>query len=365
MIVSTPIFPLNEAGLTPGYSGLECIAGQTAVGLAEKGHYVAIVAPDGSCCRNVTNIAVGPAGRVNEQMAYERYKNEIPKFDVIIDNSWMKFSYLAKAEGKTKISILGVFHAPIPSQYAVWPPHYNGLPPIQKACPVCISQDQANHFEAIHGTESRIAKNGIDTEHYKSIGCPRSERFLFLARFSSIKGADIAIESCLKAGVGLDLIGDTTITGEPDYLKKCMDMAEYWSEGWDHAKNGKQIRILGGVSRGECVWWMSQAKCFLHSTGMRFREPYGLAPVEAGACGNPVIAWNYGALRETVIHGKTGWLVKSNEEFVDVIKKVRNEGVSDQMRVDCRENIVSKCSVDIMCCRYEELCKEALDSGGW
>jgi glycosyltransferase involved in cell wall biosynthesis len=35
-------------------------------------------------------------------------------------------------------------------------------------------------------------------------------------------------------------------------------------------------------------------------------EDFGIAPVEAGACGKPVLAYNAGGARETVIEGETG-----------------------------------------------------------
>ena len=176
---------------------------------------------------------------------------------------------------------------------------------------------------------------------------PRTDRFLFLARFSTIKGASLALEGCIKANTPLDLIGDTSITQEPEYLAKCYKMVD------------DKRKIHGACSRGECVYWYSQAHCFLHPTKF-FREPFGLAPVEAMSCGLPVIGWRYGALKETIVHQETGWLVNSMNELVDIIK---NCTITDQMRIRCREQ-ASKFSIQNMCDRYEQLCKEALD-GGW
>ncbi len=41
-------------------------------------------------------------------------------------------------------------------------------------------------------------------------------------------------------------------------------------------------------------------------------EPFGLCPVEAMACGVPVVVTNSGGLRESVIHGKTGFIIQKN-----------------------------------------------------
>jgi glycosyltransferase involved in cell wall biosynthesis len=153
--------------------------------------------------------------------------------------------------------------------------------------------------------------------------------------------------------VGLDLVGDTSITGEPEFLEHCKKMCD-----------GAQIKMVGPATRGECVWWFSQAKCLLHPN-QRFREPFGLAPVEAMACGCPVIAWDYGAMRETIDVKSTGWLVKSFDELVWVVNDVSRSRVGiEEMRPRCRE-WASQFSIQKMVQNYETLCQEAIEGGGW
>ncbi len=344
-VVSTGVFKCPP----DGYAGLEHLAWLQAEGLAAKGHDVTIVAPEGSQCSKSKLLAIGPAGTWDERKSFQHYRGHLPTQDVIIDNTWQKHSYLLKMEGGLKAPILGVMHAPVNTMYST-------LPPVEKPSFVCISQDQANHFEALHGREARVCHNGVDVNFYKPMSVPRSDRFLFLARFSTIKGPDIAIEACKRAGVGLDLIGDTSITQEPDFFEKCKAMCD-----------GKQIRMIGPAKRGECVWWYSQAFALLHPN-QRFREPFGLAPVEAMLCGCPVIAWKFGAVKET-IDGRGGVLVNSLEEMVYWIKTLLNPEplqahVNDKMRWDVRE-WAKQFSVERMINRYEELAIEAMDTGGW
>ncbi len=355
-VISSSVFTIPLSG----YGGLEYIAYHQAKGLAARGHQVGLFAPDGSFCEGVENIPIGPPG-ISEMESYSRYWHLLPNCDAIIDNSWQKWAYCLKAEGKLQAPVLGVLHAPVNTMYQIVPPQFEGLPPVEKPCFVCISDDQRSHFEALFGRQARRAYNGIDLEFYKPIDTPRSDRFLFLARFSEIKGADLALEACLKAGVGLDLIGDTTITQEPAYFQKCMAMAEQQSPDWKGPS--KQIRMIGNVSRGEAVWWMSQAHCMLHPN-MRFREPFGLAPVEAMACGCPVIAWNYGAMRETIVDGVTGQLVTSFDELVGWVRSYRDYPDLPKVRLACREQ-ASRFSVERMCKQYEALIEEATMKGGW
>ena len=373
LVISTPIFkvPLRN------YGGLESIAWELARGLAAKGHQVSLAAPDGSECPGVNVLFTGPERETNEHQAYDRTWKEMLKHDVVIDHSWQKYSLLLKAEGTLKAPCLCVMHAPVNTMIS-------SLPPVENPCFVCISDDQKNHFEALFSHPARRAYNGVDLDFYRPMSVPRSRRFLFVARFSSIKGADLAIEACKKARVGLDLIGDTSITNEPEYFEKCKRMCDWGSEnsgfqGWARETYGGRFSVdrketdvvmIGPKSRSETVWWFSQAHCFLHPN-QRFREPFGLAPVEAMACGCPVIAWRNGAMAETVKENETGWLVNSMQDLVGCIGAAnQTEGsgplvpITDATRKRCRE-WASQFSVQNMVNAYEKLCEEALSTGGW
>lgn len=351
-VISTSIFSVPVSG----YSGLEHLAWLQAKGLAERGHEVSLVAPEGSTCPGVEIISTGPVGQWNELETYSRYWHRLPEFDAVVDNSWNKWSLNLKAEGRLKAPVLTVLHAPVDTMFRT-------PPPVDRACVVCISEDQRAHYEALFdGREARVCYNGVDPSFYRPIGLPRSDRFLFLARFSSIKGPDIAIEACLRAGVGLDLVGDSSITNEPDYLNRIKQMAERSIPGWD-ASRGKQIRFVGPATRGECVHWFSQAHALLHPN-QRFREPFGLAPCEAMLCQAPVIAFDRGAMRETVDHPAGGKLVRTMDEFVDAVKRYATDPPADADRQACRQRAM-RFSVDNMITRYEQLIGEAVNGGGW
>lgn len=341
-VISSQVFAVGGSGGLPGYGGLEVIAWQSAKGLAAKGHNVSVIAPDGSTCPGCEIIPTGPPGQWDEKAAYSKYWPELLKQDVICDHSWNKWSYLLKGEGRLKAPVLGVMHAPVATMYATLPPN------VDNPCFVCISKDQAAHFEALHSREARVCYNGFDTQFYRALDVPRTQRYLFLARFSTIKGPHLALEACKHTGAQLDLVGDHQITNEPEYLKQCQAMCD-----------GRQLKMVGGVTRGETVWWYSQSKALLHPNKL-YREPFGLAPVEAMACGTPCIAWKYGAMKETILHGETGFLVNSLEEMENLI---RTNAVDNIDRNRCWEWAMCF-SLEKMVNRYEELCHGAL-GGGW
>lgn len=171
-----------------------------------------------------------------------------------------------------------------------------------------------------------------------------SREFKDLRVRKGIKGPHFAVEIARKLKFGLDLVGDDTITTEPEYRDKLK------------AESVNGISYVGPQTREQCVGWFSANKALLHMN-LRFREPFGLAPVEAQACGMPVIAFRNGAMGETVRHGETGFLAYSKEEIEELI---RSDAVSSIKPENCREWAL-QFTAERMINRYEELAKEAVE----
>ena len=67
-------------------------------------------------------------------------------------------------------------------------------------------------------------------------------------------------------------------------------------------------------------------------------------------------------MRETIKEGVSGFLVDSLEEMVHLI---RNNACGSLDRNKCREWVVDNFSLERMIARYDELCTEAVNTGGW
>ena len=64
----------------------------------------------------------------------------------------------------------------------------------------------------------------------------------------------------------------------------------------------ENIEILGYQADSVLIEHMQKAKAFIYAA----IEDFGIVPIEAMACGTPVIALNKGGTKETVVHGVTG-----------------------------------------------------------
>jgi glycosyltransferase involved in cell wall biosynthesis len=69
---------------------------------------------------------------------------------------------------------------------------------------------------------------------------------------------------------------------------------------------GVNFDLRVDIPDGELVDLLNRATVLLYAPRL---EPFGLAPLEANACGLPVIAVPEGGVRETVVHGLNGLLL--------------------------------------------------------
>nr|WP_246000446.1 glycosyltransferase [Pontibacter diazotrophicus] len=101
------------------------------------------------------------------------------------------------------------------------------------------------------------------------------------------------------------------------------------------SKATSNITLLGYQSFDVLNSHLQRAKAFVFAA----EEDFGIAPVEAQACGTPVIAYGKGGVCETVIDGKTGILYKEQtvSSLIEAIH--RFEAVSEAFNpIEIREN---------------------------
>ncbi len=101
----------------------------------------------------------------------------------------------------------------------------------------------------------------------------------------------------------------------------------------------KSVKFLGFLPLDELVKLYNAADIYAYQVP---REDFGLGPVEAMACGTPVVVWNDGAGPcETVVNGKTGFRAKPYdiEDFAEKITKALD---MDKLKVNKFSSIFVK-----------------------
>ena len=151
-----------------------------------------------------------------------------------------------------------------------------------------------------------IVPCGVDTSVFTPRGpvAPRSDRrrLLILGRVVERKGHDDAVRA-LRALPDAELV----VVGGPP-ADEVDDDAEIRRLRAVAAEEGVAERLLftGSVARADVPAWIRSADVVL---AVPWYEPFGITPLEAMACGRPVVASAVGGLVDTVADGLTGELV--------------------------------------------------------
>ena len=129
-------------------------------------------------------------------------------------------------------------------------------------------------------------KGGIqnDGNYGTSYQLPVTDYYLVVSRLTPWKRIDMVIEACNQLQLPLVVIGEG-----PD-RKRLQKLA------------GPRVEFRGRLSGEDVVQCYQSAKVLVFPQ----REDFGITPLEAMACGKPVLAYKAGGALETVLPGETG-----------------------------------------------------------
>jgi glycosyltransferase involved in cell wall biosynthesis len=156
------------------------------------------------------------------------------------------------------------------------------------------SAEVRDRIRRFWGRDAKVIHPPVDTEYFSrkpldEQGCPR-DYLLGVGRWIGYKNFDLMIEIADRAGVPLVLAGSGPLEAA---LRRAA------------SKVGVPVRFEVRPERERLRQLYSGARALLYPA----HEDFGIVPVEAQACGTPVIGLDRGGLRETVIDGETGFLV--------------------------------------------------------
>ncbi|HET9013139.1 MAG TPA: glycosyltransferase, partial [Gemmatimonadaceae bacterium] len=140
-----------------------------------------------------------------------------------------------------------------------------------------------------YGRDVAIVHPPVDVDRF-AIGEPE-DFFLIATEVVPHKRVELALQAARSAGVQVKVVGSG-----PDVPR----LRELY---------GDSARFMGHVSDTELTSLFQRARALIVPNV----EEFGIAAVEAQAAGRPVVAADAGGVRETVLPGSTGVLVKSGD----------------------------------------------------
>ncbi|MGF1596217.1 MAG: glycosyltransferase [Acidimicrobiales bacterium] len=165
---------------------------------------------------------------------------------------------------------------------------------------IANSSAVANRIKCWWGRDSLVVHPPVAIDRFRPDPATAREPFFLLAgRLVPYKRPDIAIRAAVRAGVRLVVAGDGRARA------RCEAIA------------GPKVSFLGTVSDEQLEDLYRRCRALVF-TGV---EDFGLVPVEAQACGAPVIGLDEGGLRDTVWPGQTGVLVPSSQNDATLVDR--------------------------------------------
>jgi glycosyltransferase involved in cell wall biosynthesis len=165
---------------------------------------------------------------------------------------------------------------------------------------------------------------GVDLDRFTDHGpvAPRTEapRILSVGRLVERKGFDVLVRA-LPAVPHAELLiaggPPRAELGDDPEARRLLALAE-------ECGVADRVHLLGGVSAEDMPALMRSADIVACAP---WYEPFGMVPVEAMACGVPVVASAVGGLTDTVIDGVTGVLVppRRPDRMAAALRKVLSD----------------------------------------
>ncbi|GGM05633.1 glycosyltransferase [Dactylosporangium sucinum] len=249
-------------------------------------------------------------------------------FDVVLSSSHA-FAHTVKMGSNEATRYLSYIHSP--ARY-VWSPDFDGrgsggllaLP--RKALQVAdVRLSRHVHSYAANSREvqarinrfwhrdARVIHPPVDVAYFAA-GAPREREYLLGAgRWIPYKNFDLVIEIAEAARMPLVIAGSGP---EEDNLRRAAQRVSV-PVHFEHRPSRERLREL---------------YCGARALLFPAHEDFGIIPVEAQACGTPVLGVRRGGLLETVVDGETGYLLDSRDP-ADYATALQHLGKLDHERI--------------------------------
>lgn len=169
---------------------------------------------------------------------------------------------------------------------------------------IANSKNVQGRIKKFYGRDSVVIYPPVNVEEIKKYtkNLVQDDYLIIVSRLVGAKGLEEAAKAIKSIGIKLKIVGESH--GFADVEKSLKKLS------------GGNIELLGRVSDAKLYELLGRARGFV---ALARDEDFGMTVVEAQAAGIPVIAFNGGGFKESVIDGKTGIFVNSTDE--ETLKK--------------------------------------------
>jgi glycosyltransferase involved in cell wall biosynthesis len=195
------------------------------------------------------------------------------------------------------------------------------------------------------GVDSRVCYLGVDTDKFANQNRRREPFAVSVGALVPSKNAEFLVQAVGKVPISLRpklvLIANMA---DPRYLDQLRKLAA-------HLEVVLELRQC--IEDAELIDTLNKARVMLYAPRL---EPFGYAPLEANACGLPVIAVAEGGVRETIQEGVNGMLVEHDPRcMADAIERLlENDVLHQTLSQQAAQHVRAKWSLQSSTDRLEQ-----------
>lgn len=195
-----------------------------------------------------------------------------------------------------------------------------------------------------YGLDSKVCYLGVDTQLFVDQRKPREEFVVSLGELGPHKGTEFVIRSMAKVPAPrppLVWIGNSY---NATYREAMESLAK---------SLGLRFEVRARIGDGDLVDALNRAAVMAYAPRL---EPFGFAPLEANACGLPVVAVAEGGVRETINDGVNGLLVEHAPEAMGnaIGRLLQDRQYAERLGRRGHQIVTEQWSVDAAVTRLEQ-----------
>lgn len=153
------------------------------------------------------------------------------------------------------------------------------------------SRNVQERIRRCYGLPSEVVHPPVETSRF-NMSSEEEGYYLIVSRLLGYKNIALPVRAFSRTGRRL------VVLGEGPYRKELQAMA------------GPSVEFRGRMSDQEIREYYARCRALI----LPGEEDFGITPVEAMACGKPVVAFSKGGALETVVDGKTGVFFQESSE---------------------------------------------------